>query len=195
MDPTQLSSPLVLVGQHYFSEVKYSIISFLLNDGIHPLSSCLHSQERQLDYSSSELFTKFSAYRKKNLLGSLNSKRKKSFYKESRHGLKLELNLKIIQLKALLLQMSLSSTGKSCVSQNKLVEELVSESGLLLMPFHMIRFLCFIFCFFLHGQNRPNGMSPPVSGKSHYEPSPALAMGTFLFYSYMHTKMQDWACR
>lgn len=91
--------------------------------------------------------------------------------------------------------LNLRSRSKSRVSQSKLVEELGPESGLVLGPCQMIRFVCFNFCFFLHGQMWPNGMSPPVSGKSHYELSPALAMGTFLFYGYIHTKMQDWACR
>lgn len=50
-------------------------------------------------------------------------------YKESRNVLKLELNLKTVSFKALLLQMmNLSSRGKSRVSQSKL-EESVPESG------------------------------------------------------------------
>lgn len=53
-------------------------------------------------------------------------------YKESRNVLKLELNLKTVSFKALLLQMmNLSSRGKSRVSQSKL-EESVPESGSIL---------------------------------------------------------------
>ena len=96
--------------------------------------------------------------------------------KESSNILKLELNLKTVSFKALLLQMTdLSRRGKSpCFT-----EQIRRMSARVWIGYDPVR--CpVLFCFLLlHGQMWLNGKSSPLSGKSHCELSPALAMETF----------------
>lgn len=167
------------------SVIKCSITHFLLNNG-HPLPSCLHSKRGNLDYSSSKFSAKLSASRSKKLPGSLNFYKFHFMYKESRNVLKLELNLKTVSFKALLLQMmNLSSRGRSRVSQSKL-EASVPESGSAMAQSSVL----VLFCFFPLAWS--NVAKWNVFSTFWQEPLWAITSfsnGDFLFYSDIHTEM------
>ena len=157
------------------SEIKYSITLFLLNNGHLPLS-CLPSKRGNLDYSSSKFSARLYASERKKLPGSLNFKKFHFMHKESSNVLKLELNLKTVSVKALLLQMmDLSPRGKSpCFTEQ--IRRISARVWIGCDPVRCPVLFCFLL---LCGHMWLNGKSSPLSGKSHCDLSPALAMETF----------------
>lgn len=158
-----------------FSEIKYSITLFLLNNG-HLLLSCLPSKRGNLDYSSSKFSARLYASKRKKLPGSLHFKKFHFMHKESSNVLKLELNLKTVSFKALLLQMTdRSPRGKSpCFTEQ--IRRISARVWISCDPVKCPVLFCFLL---LHGQMWLNGKSSPLSGKSHCKLSPALATETF----------------